>query len=65
MIKNKIPLVDDLHDNLICTSCLLPMQYQTKIQDCFIWQCFKCGKKYFICQSNNAYDIEESWSDSR
>ena len=65
MIKKKIPLVDDFFDNLVCTVCLLPMQYQSKIHDSFVWQCFKCGKKYFVNQTENVYSVKESWSTSR
>ena len=65
MIKKKIPLVDDHFDELVCTSCLLPMQYQSKTDDCFVWQCFKCGKKYFVSQNDDVCDIKESWSHSR
>ena len=42
-------MVDDsIPDQLQCTNCLLPMQYQEKKDGKFLWQCFKCGKKYFI-----------------
>ena len=61
----KIPMVDDsVFDDIRCTSCLLPMQYQTKKDDKFLWQCFKCGKQYLL--SENICDIfEESWSPPR
>ena len=49
---------------LICTTCLLPMQYQTKHSDKFLWQCFKCGKQYFVPMSSNE-KIEERWSPPR
>ena len=61
----KIPTVNDPSiTELICTACLLPMQYQTKQNGKFLWQCFKCGKKYSISLSNND-EIEESWSPPR
>jgi len=42
----KIPMVDDPPpEELRCTTCLLPMQYQTKKDGKFLWQCFKCGKQ--------------------
>jgi ribosomal protein L37AE/L43A len=62
---SKIPMVDDsVPDQLQCTSCLLPMQYQSKIDGKFLWQCFKCGKKYFVSE-NIDDNIEESWSPPR
>lgn len=62
---NELPIVDDSHsDELRCTTCLLPMQYQTKKNNKFLWQCFKCGKQYLI--SENVTDtIEERWSPPR
>ena len=45
-----------------CTACLLPMQYQTKKGDRFLWQCFKCGKQYLASAGG---DVEESWSPPR
>jgi hypothetical protein len=51
-------------DELRCTVCLLPMQYQTKKDGKFLWQCFKCGKQYFVSQ-NIHESIEESWSPPR
>ena len=65
MTKKKIPLIDEFCNDIVCTVCLLPMQYQLKINDCFVWQCFKCGKKYFVHQNNSAYSLKESWSSSR
>ncbi len=56
----KIPLSEDHSKNLLCTTCALPMQYQTKIENKFLWQCFKCGKKYFISESINSCSIEET-----
>ena len=45
-------MVDDsVPDQLQCTTCLLPMQYQSKIDGKFLWQCFKCGKKYFVSEN--------------
>lgn len=62
---SKIPMVDDsIPDQLQCTTCLLPMQYQLKIDRKFLWQCFKCGKKYFVSENINDR-IEESWSPPR
>lgn len=61
----KIPMVDDSHtEELRCTTCLLPMQYQLKKDNKFLWQCFKCGKQYLIPE-NNDENIEESWSPPR
>jgi len=48
----KIPLVDDsLPEELQCTTCLLPMQYQKKKDGKFLWQCFKCGKQYLVSEN--------------
>ena len=64
-MMKKIPTVDDSSVvELICTACLLPMQYQTKQNGKFLWQCFKCEKKYLIPQSTSD-EIEESWSPPR
>ena len=61
----KIPMVKDSHsEQLICTTCLLPMQYQSKKDGKFLWQCFKCGKQYFVSE-NNLDHIEEYWSPPR
>ena len=62
---SKIPMVDDsIPDQLQCTTCLLPMHYQLKIDGKFLWQCFKCGKKYLVSENIND-SIEESWSPPR
>jgi len=60
-----IPIVNySSPEELKCITCLLPMQYQTKRDGKFLWQCFKCGKQYLI--SKNIEDnIEESWSPPR
>ena len=55
---------DSVPDQLHCTTCLLPMQYQSKTDGVFLWQCFKCGKKYFVSE-NIDNNIEESWSPPR
>ena len=56
-------MVDDsIPDQIQCTNCLLPMQYQEKKDGKFLWQCFKCGKKYFIVKILGKYVIEETWS---
>jgi len=58
-------MVDDsVPDQLQCTNCLLPMQYQKKRDGKFLWQCFKCGKKYFVSE-NIDDNMEESWSPPR
>jgi hypothetical protein len=58
----KSPVIQDLPEEIQCTSCMLPMQYQNKINDKFLWQCFKCGKKYFVFKNLDNYVIEETWS---
>lgn len=65
MIEKKIPLVDDIPAELQCTVCLLPMQYQKKINNVFLWQCFKCEKKYFVSNSSVNYGITETWSSAK
>jgi hypothetical protein len=65
LTEKKIPLVDDTPAELKCTVCLLPMQYQKKINDVFLWQCFKCGKKYFVSNSSVDYSITETWSSAK
>ena len=60
---NKIPIIDDIPDEFRCTTCLLPMQYQSKKNGKFLWQCFKCGKQYLI--SNNDQGFEERLSPPR
>ena len=41
---------DSIPEQLQCTNCLLPMQYQEKKDGKFLWQCFKCGKKIFVSE---------------
>lgn len=60
----KIPIIDESPKELRCTTCLLPMQYQTKKNGKFLWQCFKCGKQ-FLVSSNSDSIIEESQSPPR
>lgn len=61
----KIPIVgDSTPKELRCTTCLLPMQYQAKKDDKFLWQCFKCEKQYLVSENINN-SIEESWSPPR
>jgi len=63
-LVTKIPMINDSSiDELRCTTCLLPMQYQTKKDGKFLWQCFKCGKQYFVSANTNY--IEERWSPPR
>ncbi|MFQ5440070.1 MAG: hypothetical protein ACE5DL_01260 [Nitrosopumilaceae archaeon] len=61
-LDKKIPLDDVTPVEIQCTSCLLPMQYQNKIKGKFLWQCFKCGKKYFVEKTPEKYLVEETWS---
>ena len=61
----KIPMVDDsIPEQLQCTNCLLPMQYQEKKDGKFLWQCFKCGKKIFVSENIDDH-MEETWSPPR
>ena len=62
---SKIPIISDFSSkDVTCTNCLLPMQYQTKKEGKFLWQCFKCGKQYLIPE-NFLGEIEEKWSPPR
>ena len=65
--KKELPMVDssDIPESLDCTTCLLPMQYQKKIDGKFIWQCFRCGIKYFVFTENDKTIIEETWGPPR
>ena len=61
----KIPIVNNLIPEILqCTTCLLPVQYQTMKDDKFLWQCFKCGKQYLISKDIDD-SMEESWSPPR
>ena len=48
--KRELPVIDytEMPESLDCTTCFLPMQYQNKVEGKFVWQCFRCGKKYFV-----------------
>lgn len=61
-VNKKIPEINEPSKEISCTTCLLPMQYQNKINEKFLWQCFKCGKKFLIFEGNGDYFIEETWS---
>ena len=57
----KVPIVNNMIPEILqCTTCLLPVQYQTMKDDKFMWQCFKCGKQYLISKNIN-HSMEESW----
>ena len=61
----KIPIVNNLIPEILqCTTCLLPVQYQTMKDDKFVWQCFKCGKQYLISKDIDD-SMEGSWSPPR
>jgi len=65
VLVTKIPMADDsIPEVLQCTTCLLPMQYQSMKDDKFLWQCFKCGKQYLISK-NTGDAMDESWSPPR
>ena len=65
--KKQLPMVDstEMPESLDCTTCLLPMQYQKKVDGKFVWQCFRCGKKYFVFIENEKTIIEETWGPPR
>ena len=65
--KKELPMVNssEMPESLDCTTCLLPMQYQKKIGEKFVWQCFRCGKKYFVFSENGKTIIEETWGPPR
>ena len=59
--KRGLPVIDstEMPESLDCTTCLLPMQYQKKIEDKFVWQCFRCGKKYFVHTENGKPSLKK------
>ena len=61
-MNTKIPMAKASPEELRCTSCLLPMQYQSKVEEKFLWQCFKCGKKFLIFENDGDFVMEETWS---
>ena len=65
--KKQLPMVDptEIPESLDCTTCLLPMQYQKKVDGKFVWQCFRCGKKYFVFTKDGKTIIEETWGPTR
>ena len=65
--KKRLPVVDstEIPKSMDCTTCLLPMQYQKKTEGKFVWQCFRCGKKYYIFTENGKTVIEETWGPPR
>ena len=65
--KKKLPVIDskNIPESLDCTTCFLPMQYQKKIEGKFVWQCFRCGKKYFVFTKDGKTIIEETWGPPR
>ena len=65
--KKELPVINsnDMPESLDCTTCFLPMQYQKKIDGKFIWQCFRCGKKYFVFNKDGKIIIEETWGPPR
>ena len=66
-VKKELPMVDsvEIPESLDCTTCLLPMQYQKKVDGKFVWQCFRCGKRYFVFTENGKTIIEETWGPPR
>lgn len=65
VLMTKIPIVNNLIPEILqCTTCLLPVQYQTMKDDKFVWQCFKCGKQYLISKDIDD-SMEEIWSPPR
>lgn len=44
---------------IICTACNLPMQYQGKRGNEFVWQCFKCEAKFIgVKETDDLIDID-------
>jgi ribosomal protein L37AE/L43A len=44
---------------IICTACNLPMQYQGKKENNFVWQCFKCESKFIgVREPNDLIDLD-------
>ena len=65
--KKQLPMVDstEMPESLDCTTCLLPMQYQKKVDGKLVWQCFRRGKKYFVFTEDEKTIIEETWGPPR
>ena len=65
--KKELPRINsnDIPKSLDCTTCFLPIQYQKKIEEKFVWQCFRCEKKYFVFTKNGKTIIEETWGHPR
>ena len=65
--REKLPIIDstEMLESFDCTTCLLPMQYQKKVDGKFVWQCFRCGKKYFVFTEDGKTIIEETWGPPR
>ena len=65
--KKELPVINSksMPESLDCTTCFLPMQYQKKIEGKFVWQCFRCGKKYFVFNKYGKTIIEETWGPPR
>ena len=65
--KRELPVLDstEIPESLDCTTCLLPMQYQKKEEEKFVWQCFRCGKKYFVYTEDGKTTVEETWGPPR
>ena len=65
--KKELPIIDSkgIQESLDCTTCLLPMQYQKKMEGKFVWQCFRCGKKYYVSIKDGRTIIEETWGPPR
>ena len=64
---DELPIIEstEMPESLDCTTCLLPMQYQKKVEEKFVWQCFRCGKKYFVFTEDGKTIIEETWGPPR
>ena len=61
----KIPTFNDSgNSEIVCSVCLLPMNYQFKQKGKFVWQCFKCGKQIQM-NDQDSNQFEEGWSPPR
>ena len=53
--KSGLPIIDstEMPESLDCTTCLLPMQYQKKIEDKFDITCIESSPSYRIKMKNH------------
>ena len=65
--KRELPVLNstEIPESLEFTTFLLPKKNKKKEEGKFVWQCFRCGKKYFVYTENGKTTIEETWGPPR